>query len=644
MSAAPRGDPAAAGGGAGGHSAFRGAWRLLGPRALGLFGLHAFGSFALAGVEVAVAAVLELFVEALGVLRLDAAPAGLARLRGLSLGQLALVICAVALVRGGGQFASNYGVAATFAAVNARLRRLALYEMLLHPAGRFVPASATNVLLGETFPKAASFAYAASNVLALAVQALALFAAMAAFAWRQALLGLAALSLVGLFVARLNRRTRAYAARLGPEQEALARGIERVARNGLLVRVLRTGGREHERLAGAVDRYAGHQARSAAFGALASASTPFFGVALLMGLVVFSARRLGTPGTLLLAFLYLFIRLVQVLTSLVNALSQAHQHAPMMGDALDYAARFSDAELAVAAVGQAGGAPAAAGASAAAGPPEVVFEGVDFRYPGAERDVLAGVSLHVPAGAHAAVIGSSGGGKSTLLGLALGLFEPARGRVRVGGRPAAAYVGDPAARVGYVGAEPFLVAGSVRDNLLYGAAAPAADAELEAALARAGLAGLAAALPGGLDYPIAEDGSGLSAGQKQRLCLARALLGRPRLLVLDEASANLDERTEREIVASIASLRGEVTALIVSHRPGMVRHADLVFSLEAGRLRPLEPAGLGAEARSGAPRGEASPGAPGGEVSPGAPGGEVSPGAPGGEVSPGAPGVGVRLK
>ncbi|HEU4539476.1 MAG TPA: ABC transporter ATP-binding protein [Polyangiaceae bacterium] len=575
------------------REALRGVARLLGPRAVTLFGLHAFGSFALAAVEVTVAAVLELFIEALGVLRLDAAPSGLARLRGLSLTELALVICAVGLVRAGGQFLSNYGVAATFAAVNARLRRLALYEMLLHPSGRFVPASAVNVLIGETFPKAASFAYAASNVLALGVQALALLGATASFAWRQALLGLAGLGAVGLLVVRLNGFTRAYARRLGPEQEALAQGIERVARNGLLVRVLRTEGREHGRLAGAVDRYAGHQSRSAAYGALASAATPFFGIALLMALVVVSARRLGTPGTTLLAFLYLFVRLVQVLSSLVNALSQAHQHAPMMGDALRYVARFSDDDLAAA---RAGGAAEAAPADAEGGagaPPEVAFEGVDFRYPGAGHDALAGVTLRVPAGAHAAVVGPSGGGKSTLLALLLGLYEPAAGAVRVGGRPAADYVRDRSARVGYVGAEPFLVAGSVRDNLVYGVRTAVDGAELEGALARAGLEGLTASLPGGLDYRIAEDGSGLSAGQKQRLCLARALLGRPRLLVLDEASANLDEGTERAIAASIAALRGEVTALIVSHRPGMVRHADCVFAIEGGRLRALEAPAFG---------------------------------------------------
>ncbi|MCU0683406.1 MAG: ABC transporter ATP-binding protein/permease [Polyangiaceae bacterium] len=563
----------------------RGVARLLGPRAVVLFGLHAFGSFALAAVEITVAAVLELFIEALGVLRLDAAPSGLARLRGLSLPTLALVICAVALVRAGGQFLSNYGVAATFAAVNARLRRLALYEMLLHPAGRFVPASSVNVLLGETFPKAASFAYASSNVLALGVQALALLGATASFAWRQALLGIGGLFCVGLIVARLNGLTRAYARRLGPEQEALAQGIERVARNGLLVRVLRTQGREHGRLAGAVDRYAGHQSRSAAFGAIASAATPFLGISLLMALVVVSARYFGTPGTALLAFLYLFVRLVQVLSSLVNALSQAHQHAPMMADALRYAARFSDDDLAAARAEGSVEAPLTSAEEAAGGPPEVAFDDVAFRYPGAEHDALTGVSLRVPAGAHAAVVGPSGGGKSTLLALLLGLYEPASGRVRVGGRPAADYVRDASARVGYVGAEPFLIAGSVRDNLVYGVRAAVDEAALEGALARAGLGGFAASLPGGLDYPIAEDGSGLSAGQKQRLCLARALLGQPRLLVLDEASANLDEGTERAIAASIASLRGEVTALIVSHRPGMVRHADCVFSIEGGRLR-----------------------------------------------------------
>ena len=128
-----------------------------------------------------------------------------------------------------------------------------------------------------------------------------------------------------------------------------------------------------------------------------------------------------------------------------------------------------------------------------------------------------------------------------------------------------------------------MLAGTIRENLTYGLRGKRArdDEALWAALDAARVKSAISALPKGLDHVIGEDGSGLSAGQKQRLCLARALLMRPSVLVLDEVSANLDEATEAQLAETLFTLRGQVTVLLVSHRPGILVHADGRLNLGA---------------------------------------------------------------
>jgi ATP-binding cassette subfamily B protein len=119
----------------------------------------------------------------------------------------------------------------------------------------------------------------------------------------------------------------------------------------------------------------------------------------------------------------------------------------------------------------------------------------------------------------------------------------------------------------------------VRDNLRYGLQHDVEDASLWEALDRAQLRRVVERLPGGLDYAISEDGSGLSAGQKQRLCLARALLTKPLVLVLDEVSANLDVETERALAESLRDVRGTSTTIVVSHRKEFIKYADETLDL-----------------------------------------------------------------
>jgi ATP-binding cassette subfamily C protein CydCD len=251
---------------------------------------------------------------------------------------------------------------------------------------------------------------------------------------------------------------------------------------------------------------------------------------------------------------------------------------------------------------------------------EIRFEGVTVRYPGRSGDAVSDVSFTVEPGETVALVGPSGVGKSTLLNVLLGFVAPAAGRVRIGGVDLAeADVEEWRSRVAWVPQRPHLYAGSIAENVRL-ARPDADDTAVRRALGDAGALEFVDALPDGARTVLGEDGSGLSAGQRQRLALARAFLADRPVLLLDEPTASLDGATEAEVVAAVRRLAVGRTVLLVVHRPALLEVADRVVRLEAGapvvaagsvhregtkELRPVEPEGEpapAAEEASAVPR------------------------------------------
>ncbi len=213
---------------------------------------------------------------------------------------------------------------------------------------------------------------------------------------------------------------------------------------------------------------------------------------------------------------------------------------------------------------------------------ELRYDGAGFDYDG--RRAVDAASLHIPAGATVALVGGTGGGKSTLLKGLMRFIDPVRGRITLDGTDIGTLA--PAAlraHVGYVAQEPFLTDGSVADNIAYGADAPD-RARVEAAARAAEAHDFIAALPAGYDSPVGERGGNLSGGQRQRIALARALYRDPAILVLDEATSAVDNETEAAIQRSLATAAQGRTTLVVAHRLSTVRNADMIHVMDAGRV------------------------------------------------------------
>lgn len=275
-------------------------------------------------------------------------------------------------------------------------------------------------------------------------------------------------------------------------------------------------------------------------------------------------------GALFAFFLYLnrFLQPIQLLVQQYNTFQQGHASIYKLRNLLSTEPSVREQEAAQPL-------PAIQG--------EIVFDDVSFSYePGVE--VLSHVDLRIAPGETVAFVGATGAGKSTIAKLVARFYDPTNGRVLIDGHDLRdVTIRSLRRQLGVVPQEPFLFAGTVRQNLVF-ANPEASDQELADAVGRVGLQDLVDRLPSGLDTPVHERGQSLSSGERQLIALTRAFLAHPRVLVLDEATSNLDLKSEAKIEAALDVLLEARTAVLVAHRLSTAMRADRIVVVEAGRV------------------------------------------------------------
>jgi ATP-binding cassette subfamily B protein len=216
----------------------------------------------------------------------------------------------------------------------------------------------------------------------------------------------------------------------------------------------------------------------------------------------------------------------------------------------------------------------------------VSLEGVSFAYDGT-TPVLTDVDLDIAEGETIALVGPTGAGKSTIAKLVTRFYDPTAGRVAIDGHDLRDVTIDSLRRqLGVVPQEPFLFVGTMRDNIAF-ARPDASDEDVSDAVRHVGLAELVERLPEGLDTPVHERGVSLSSGERQLIALARAFLASPRVLVLDEATSNLDLKSETQVEAGLDAVLEGRTAIIVAHRLSTAMRADRIAVVDHGRIVEL---------------------------------------------------------
>jgi ATP-binding cassette subfamily B multidrug efflux pump len=214
----------------------------------------------------------------------------------------------------------------------------------------------------------------------------------------------------------------------------------------------------------------------------------------------------------------------------------------------------------------------------------IEIDGLSFTYEGSQGAALQDLSLTIPAGSRVAIVGAVGSGKSTLANLLLRYYPVPRGRIRIGGVDLNDIPGSTLRQaIGYVPQEAFLFSRTLRENIAF-AADDAVEQQILDAVAASRLADELQGFPAGLDTPVGERGYTLSGGQRQRATLARALIGKPQMLILDDSLSSVDADTEHAILEALHDRAGKRTLILITHRPSTLVGMDKVLVLKQGRL------------------------------------------------------------
>lgn len=302
---------------------------------------------------------------------------------------------------------------------------------------------------------------------------------------------------------------------------------------------------------------------------LKSVLPQMIGIWLLCVILLISRDYKVLAGALLIQYFYLFIRFVQSLGEIANLLSYISLTKPRIKKLWDWWISLSSSKEYLPLLTE--------GAISFNNPIGWKITELSFRYPGGGI-VLNNLTVSIQPGSALVITGPSGSGKSTFISLLLGLSSPTAGIVEIfDGKktiPLEKCRSSLLASMGYVGPDSFIIPGTIRDNLLYGNATHLIEeSDFDEALKLSGCS-FVKNLPGNLSYELTEQGEGLSAGQKQRLALARALLRKPKVLILDEATSNLDAATESALVDTLIELKSYITIVAVTHRDALLKIAD----------------------------------------------------------------------
>ncbi len=358
------------------------------------------------------------------------------------------------------------------------------------------------------------------------------------------------------------------------ENAALQSLAGELVSGGKLVKATATEGHALQLLTGTAHRLRGHYLSNTFDVQIVKAVFDFGAAAMAAGILVATSSVTGSDPAVVLVVLAIFVRLMPKLTGVQHSLQALSVSLPAL-EQVQALAREADEQREPLAAEQ-GMLPTLDG------PLAVELRGVDLFY--GPVAALSSVTLSIEPGSCVALVGGSGAGKSSLVDAVLGLTSITSGDIRINGVPLQDLpLAALRRRVGYMGQDSVLYNGTIGDNVLWGRQ-QAGAAALAAALRLAGATEFVNRLPLGVDTPVGDRGALLSGGERQRIALARAGLGSPGLLILDESTSALDAETERSVTDALAALKGRTTVIVIAHRLSSIRMADKVCVMEQGRI------------------------------------------------------------
>jgi ATP-binding cassette, subfamily B, bacterial MsbA len=491
---------------------------------------------------------------------------------------ISILLLTFTVAKGVAEYFSTYLMARIGQSAVLKLRQ-DLYSHVLSQSASFFERHRTNYLVSRLVSSAASIEAAVTSVLRdMLRESFTLIAFLAAsfyYSWRLTLGSLAIAPIIALLTAKFGTRLRNLSRESFEGNKELTDTAQEALSNQIIVKAFRAEERESARFTNVAKRIVNANLRSARIAGFAPPTIELVGVVFVVLLLFFGQREIVSgrmTAAQFLTFLFFLFRSydpMRKLSRLHNAMEQSMAAAQHVWEVMDEHAKIPEKPNAV---------------ELQPLKHEIQLRNVSFGYANESRSVLRDVSLSIPAHNMVALVGESGGGKSTLTKLLPRFHDPTSGAVLWDGIDVReARISSLRRNIAIVTQETVLFNDTVRQNIAYGRPG-ATNAEIEEAARIAFAHDFIQELPQGYDTIVGERGIFLSGGQRQRLAIARSLLVDAPVLILDEATSALDAESERLVQRALANLVQNRTTIVIAHRLSTVRRADSIVVMEAGRI------------------------------------------------------------
>ncbi|HEY7786241.1 MAG TPA: ABC transporter transmembrane domain-containing protein [Pyrinomonadaceae bacterium] len=491
---------------------------------------------------------------------------------------ISILLIVFTVAKGIAEYFSTYLMARIGQSAVLKLRQ-DLYRHVLSQSASFFERHRTNYLVSRLVSSAAAIEAAVTSVLRdMLRESFTLIAFLAAsfyYSWRLTLGSLVIAPIIALLTAKFSTRLRNLSRESFEGNKELTDTAQEALSNQTIVKAFRAEGRESERFTVVAKRIVNANLRSARIAGFAPPAIEMIGVIFVVFLLFFGQREIISgrmTAAQFLTFLFFLFRSydpMRKLSRLHNAMEQSLAAANHVWEVMDEHAKIPEKPNAI---------------TLAPLKQAIELRNVSFGYANEARSVLREINLRIPAGHMVALVGESGGGKSTLTKLLPRFHDPVLGEVLWDGVDIRdASIASLRKNIALVTQETVLFNDTIRHNISYGRP-DATDIEIEQASLIAFAHDFIRELPNGYDTIVGERGIFLSGGQRQRLAIARALLVDAPVLILDEATSALDAESERLVQRAIANLVQNRTTLVIAHRLSTIRRADTIVVMEAGRI------------------------------------------------------------
>lgn len=488
-----------------------------------------------------------------------------------------VVLIGIFLVRGIATFTSSYAITWVANRVLVDLRREMFARMMRLPAAEF-EREASGLLISKIVFEVTNVTGAVTRALTVVIRdslvVIGLLGWLFWLNWQLTLIALAMIPVIALVITVYSRRMRRLNRENLQHTGELTRVVEEAVHGHKVIKIFHAYDQVGGVFERTIDKLRGFAMRITI---ASSATVPItqlcvsVAVAIVVTIaLVQSANNQTTVGGFV-SFVTAMLMLLAPLKHLADVNEQLQRGLAAAEGVFALIDKENERDSGTVAIGRARG--------------ELRFEKVSFVYPGAEGAALHELDVTIRAGEVVALVGPSGGGKTTMMNMLPRFIEPSSGRILIDGVELGSIrLARLRAQLAMVSQDIVLFNGSVRDNVVFGTAEPADDARVWAAVKAAALGDFVRNLPDGLAAPVGERGARLSGGQRQRLALARALLKDAPILLLDEATSALDSETERDVQTALEhTMRGRTT-LVIAHRLSTIERADRILVLDAGRI------------------------------------------------------------